>query len=215
MGDIIRSSSDQRHDCDGSSTRQGTTSPLTEQKRTRRSSSSEHKFCPKASSNGQGSICVKSQTFPRVSDRSNTESNSAEVPSGDSRSALEILSTHFNCFSADRRTKIIRNVSLDPQTEAEIVDHQCGDDMAAGYQRMSGDARRYPSSSFSRSENRPPMSNVPCRNGPLCRKFAEGEISTLLVNGMPNLTHTLQALVATITTSAPFRQMDLTCMSPG
>ena len=50
------------------------------------------------------------------------------------------------------------------------------DDMAAGFQRMSGDARRYPSSSSNayRVENRPPMSNVLCRNGPQCRKFQEG-----------------------------------------
>lgn len=48
------------------------------------------------------------------------------------------------------------------------------DDMAAGFQRISGDARKYPSSTHSRTENRPPMSNVLCRNGPQCRKFQEG-----------------------------------------
>lgn len=48
-------------------------------------------------------------------------------------------------------------------------------DMAAGFQRMSGDARRFQSSSgLNRSENRAPMSNVLCRNGPQCRKFQEG-----------------------------------------
>jgi hypothetical protein len=108
------------------------------------------------------------------------------VPSGSSGSTLEILS-HFNSFPEVRQTEIIRKLFRGSETEAEVADRQCGDDMAAGFQRMSGDARRYPSSSFNRSENRPPMSNVPCRNGPLCRKFAEGEILTLLVHGMPDL----------------------------
>ena len=49
------------------------------------------------------------------------------------------------------------------------------DDMATGFQqRMSGDARRFPSTGYTRTENRPPMSTVLCRNGPQCRKFQEG-----------------------------------------
>ncbi len=48
------------------------------------------------------------------------------------------------------------------------------DDMAAGFQRVASDTRRLSSSPFIRSENRPPMSNVLCRNGPQCRKVQEG-----------------------------------------
>ena len=57
------------------------------------------------------------------------------------------------------------------------------DDMAAGFQRVSGDARRYPSSNLTRSENRPPMSNVLCRNGPQCRKFQEGRSKVCNISG--------------------------------
>ena len=56
------------------------------------------------------------------------------------------------------------------------VTRQRSDDMAAGFQRVSGDARRYPSSSFNRIENRTPMSTILCRNGPQCRKFQEGQV---------------------------------------
>lgn len=59
---------------------------------------------------------------------------------------------------------------------------QCSDDMATGFQRVSGDARRYPSSNFTRVENRPPMSTVLCRNGPQCRKFQEGQVQASCVN---------------------------------
>ena len=109
-----------------------------------------------------------------------------EVSPRSSRSAQEILSTHVFCFPAGKQRELTLNLS-DPKVVAEILNHPCGDDMATGYQRMSGDARRYNPSSFSRAENRPPMSNVPCRNGPLCRKYAEGEISTALLNGFPDL----------------------------
>ncbi|KAK3679109.1 PAB-dependent poly(A)-specific ribonuclease subunit 3 [Vermiconidia calcicola] len=67
---------------------------------------------------------------------------------------------------------------------------ESSDDMAAGFQRVSGDARRYPSSSFTRTENRPPMGTVLCRNGPQCRKFQEGtcnynhDFSALTANGL-------------------------------
>ncbi|KAF2764489.1 hypothetical protein EJ03DRAFT_26451 [Teratosphaeria nubilosa] len=44
--------------------------------------------------------------------------------------------------------------------------------MAAG-NRMSGDARRFPSSNH-RFENQRPMSSQSCRNGPQCRKYQEG-----------------------------------------
>ena len=60
------------------------------------------------------------------------------------------------------------------QKASESEHNSCRNDMAAGFQRMSGDARRYPSSNLNRSENRPPMNNVLCRNGPQCRKFQEG-----------------------------------------
>lgn len=57
-------------------------------------------------------------------------------------------------------------------------------DMAAGFPRASGDARRHPSSSFNNShnnnryENQRPMSGQLCRNGPQCRKYQEGELVT-------------------------------------
>ena len=218
LKEIIPSSGVQRYELDDSSDRQGATPLGTVQKNSQRSLSSEHSLYLKTPSNGQGGTCVKSHTFPRISDRSSIESDSAispltpvpfrinptvtglhldpffagclsipvEVPSGSSGSTLEIIS-HFNSFPEVRLKEIIRNIFRGSETEAEVAGHQCGDDMATGFQRMSGDARRYPSSSFTRSENRPPMSNVPCRNGPLCRKFAEGETSTLLVHGMPDL----------------------------
>lgn len=63
---------------------------------------------------------------------------------------------------------------LFPRITVEEAPAECRDDMATGYQRMSGDARRYPSSNSGRNENRPPMNNVLCRNGPQCRKFQEG-----------------------------------------
>jgi hypothetical protein len=52
------------------------------------------------------------------------------------------------------------------------------DDMAAGINRMSGDARRFPSPGTfnNRYENQRPM-NTLCRNGPQCRKFQEGTCS--------------------------------------
>lgn len=67
------------------------------------------------------------------------------------------------------------------ETRGVVRSSTSSNDMAAGFQRMSGDARRYPSSSASttyRSENRAPMSNVLCRNGPQCRKFQEGNYPT-------------------------------------
>ncbi len=73
----------------------------------------------------------------------------------------------------------LRNRSLQQETP-----EHCGNDMAAGFQRLSGDARRQPSSSFTRSENRPPMSNILCRNGPQCRKFAEGQIIKLAASSV-------------------------------
>lgn len=89
---------------------------------------------------------------------------------------------------------------------------QCGDDMAAGFQRMSGDARKYPSSNLNRSENRPPMSNILCRNGPQCRKFQEGCVAFQ----QPNLlvyAHNSQVPATITMTSAPFLQMDSMCLS--
>jgi len=81
--------------------------------------------------------------------------------------------------------------------------------MATGFHRMSGDARRHPSSSsFNRSENRPPMNNVLCRNGPQCRKFQEGcSASSRLVHSTKVLGLTLcQAPVTTTMTLAQFRR---------
>ncbi len=66
----------------------------------------------------------------------------------------------------------------DYQTRSEADSGACqipSDDMAAGFHRLSGDARRYPSSTFVRGENRPPMNNILCRNGPQCRKYQEGD----------------------------------------
>ncbi|KAI7282375.1 PAB-dependent poly(A)-specific ribonuclease subunit pan3 [Hortaea werneckii] len=64
--------------------------------------------------------------------------------------------------------------------------------MAAGPQRVSGDARRYNSyGGFNhRFENQRPMSQQLCRNGPQCRKYQEGtcnfnhDFSSLASNGL-------------------------------
>ncbi|KAI6916209.1 hypothetical protein KC341_g19115, partial [Hortaea werneckii] len=64
--------------------------------------------------------------------------------------------------------------------------------MAAGPQRVSGDARRYNSyGGFNqRFENQRPMSQQLCRNGPQCRKFQEGtcnfnhDFSSIASNGL-------------------------------
>jgi len=60
-------------------------------------------------------------------------------------------------------------------------------DMAAGFQRTSGDARRYITTNPVRTENRPPMNGVLCRNGPQCRKFQEGPSSLFVINDVVNL----------------------------
>ena len=60
-------------------------------------------------------------------------------------------------------------------------------DMAAGFQRTSGDARRYITTNPVRTENRPPMNGVLCRNGPQCRKYQEGSSSLCLHDDIVNL----------------------------
>lgn len=83
---------------------------------------------------------------------------------------------------------------------------QSSNDMAAAFQRMSGDARRYPSSNYSRPENRPPMSNVLCRNGPQCRKFQEGDSdfiglkndADLQLTGTCNFNHDFSSISADV-----------------
>ena len=85
------------------------------------------------------------------------------------------------------------------------------DDMAAGFSRMSGDARRYPPSSTvnttsSRPENRAPMINILCRNGQHCRKLQEGSNGAacdVLIDSRSSEAHKIQVPVTTIMKSAP------------
>ncbi|WPH03530.1 PAB-dependent poly(A)-specific ribonuclease subunit pan3 [Acrodontium crateriforme] len=74
----------------------------------------------------------------------------------------------------------IESPSADPRRDS--LDVLCDflpsrNDMAAGFQRISGDARRYSpqsSNNSSRFETRPSMNHTLCRNGPQCRKYQEG-----------------------------------------
>lgn len=106
-------------------------------------------------------------------------------------------------------SKPTQHIDIHPRPDPEDAFSQCRDDMAAGYPRMSGDARRYPSSNFGRNENRPPMNHVLCRNGPQCRKFQDGTLLQRLTLRLH--AYQRQALAITTMISAQYPLTDLTC----
>lgn len=103
--------------------------------------------------------------------------NNREVglSTGLSKDCGQIAACFFE-FSKQQRQYLARR-HHEPKRDRIPTKSPSSNDMATGFQRASGDARRYPSSNFNRSENRPPMSSTLCRNGPQCRKFAEGRVT--------------------------------------
>lgn len=120
--------------------------------------------------------------------KSGSVSSSVPGPAPHQQSDRQASLSRGSRGQSSRKTRGFRRPGLGPllnppcQTRVASAATESSDDMAAGFQRMSGDARRYPSSNFNRTENRPPMNNVLCRNGPQCRKFQEGLETTLATN---------------------------------